>query len=148
MGDIGSNNKYPYNSLSNFSPHPFTIDGVLCNSMEGFLQSLKFKNPEMQKEVCLLVGKQAKFKGKRKKWYKSQTLYWQGKEYKRDSNEYQELLDKAYTEIYNNESFREALKKTKGILTHSMGKKKTNETVLTEKEFCSRLMKLRESGCL
>ena len=102
----------------------------------------------MQKEVCLLVGKQAKFKGKRKKWYKSQTLYWQGKEYKRDSNEYQELLDKAYTEIYNNESFREALKKTKGILTHSMGKKKTNETVLTEKEFCSRLMKLRESGCL
>ena len=148
MGDIGSHNKYPYNSLSNFSPHPFTIDGVLCNSMEGFLQSLKFKNPEMQKEVCLLVGKQAKFKGKRKKWYKSQTLYWQGKEYKRDSNEYQELLDKAYTEIYNNESFREALKKTKGVLTHSMGKKKPNETVLTEKEFCSRLMKLREGGCL
>ena len=102
----------------------------------------------MQKEVCLLVGKQAKFKGKRKKWYKSQTLYWQGKEYKRDSNEYQELLDKAYTKIYNNESFREALKKTKGILTHSMGKKKMNETVLTEKEFCSRLMKLREGGCL
>jgi hypothetical protein len=29
----------------------------------------------MQKEVCKLVGKQAKFKGKKKKWYKTQTLY-------------------------------------------------------------------------
>lgn len=148
MADIGSYNNYPYNSLSNFSPHPFIIDGILCNSMEGFLQSLKFKNPEMQKEVCLLVGKQAKFKGKHKKWYKTQTLYWQGKEYKRDSKEYQELLNKAYTEIYNNESFREALKKTKGILTHSIGKKKQNETVLTESEFCGRLMKLRDRGSL
>ena len=53
--------------------------------MEGFLQRLKFKDPEMQKTVCLLVGKAAKFKGKKKKWYRTQTLYWQGKEIARDS---------------------------------------------------------------
>jgi len=35
--DIGSGNVYPLNSLSNFAPHPFEIDGVKCNSMEGFL---------------------------------------------------------------------------------------------------------------
>ena len=76
---------YPASSLSNFAPHPFVIDGIECNSMEGFLQSLKFKNIDMQKYVCSLVGKSAKFKGKKKKWWKTQTLYWQGKEYKRDS---------------------------------------------------------------
>ena len=55
--DIGSGNGYPESALSNFAPHKFTIDNVECNSMEGFLQSLKFKNPDMQKEVCKLVGK-------------------------------------------------------------------------------------------
>jgi predicted NAD-dependent protein-ADP-ribosyltransferase YbiA (DUF1768 family) len=49
--DIGSGKSYPLNALSNFAPHPFRVDGVECNSMEGFLQSLKFKNPEMQKYV-------------------------------------------------------------------------------------------------
>lgn len=42
--DIGSGKDYPSNALSNFAPHPFIIDGVECNSMEGFLQSLKFKD--------------------------------------------------------------------------------------------------------
>jgi predicted NAD-dependent protein-ADP-ribosyltransferase YbiA (DUF1768 family) len=35
--DIGSSNGFPAGTLSNFSPHPFVIDGVECNSMEGFL---------------------------------------------------------------------------------------------------------------
>lgn len=76
--DIGSGSGYPSGSLSNFSPHPFIVDGVLCNSMEGFLQSLKYSNVEMQEYICTLVGKKAKFKGKNKAWYKKQTLYWQG----------------------------------------------------------------------
>ena len=65
--DIGTGTGYPSTALSNFAPHSFVIYGVECASMEGFLQSLKFSNPEMQKEVCKLVGKAAKFKGKKKK---------------------------------------------------------------------------------
>ena len=61
--DIGSKNGYPSGALSNFAPHPFEIDGIKCNSMEGFLQSLKFSNPEMQEYVCTLVGMAAKRKG-------------------------------------------------------------------------------------
>ena len=53
--DIGSGAGFPAGTLSNFAPHPFVIDGVQCNSMEGFLQSLKFKDAEMQKSVCLLA---------------------------------------------------------------------------------------------
>ena len=143
--DIGSGTGYPASTLSNFAPHPFIIDGVQCNSMEGFLQSLKFKEIEMQKQVCQLVGKAAKFKGKKKKWYRTQTLYWQGVEYKRDSEKYQHLLDRAYTELSKNDGFKKALLATgNSTLTHSIGKNKINETVLTRQEFCSRLMKIRK----
>lgn len=64
--NIGSGTVFPSANLSNFTPHPFIIDGVECASMEGFLQSLKYDNPEMQEYVCTLVGRQAKFKGKKK----------------------------------------------------------------------------------
>ena len=142
--DIGSGNGFPCDALSNFAPHPFVIDGVECASMEGFLQSLKFSNPDMQKEVCKLVGKAAKFKGKPKKWYRTQTLYWMGKEYKRDSEEYQELLDRAYDALSQNTGFQRALLATgNATLTHSIGKNKQSETVLTVKEFISRLYKIR-----
>lgn len=143
--DIGSGSGFPSATLSNFSPHPFVFNGVECNSMEGLLQSFKFSNPEMQKEVCKLVGKQAKFKGKKKKWFKTQTLYWQGKEFKRDSEEYQELLDRAFDALATNEGFKRALLATgNSTLTHSIGKTKQSETVLTRTEFCSRLTKIRE----
>lgn len=143
--DIGSGSGFPSGTLSNFAPHPFVIDGVECNSMEGFLQSLKFSNPEMQKEVCKLVGKAAKFKGKKKKWWRTQTLYWQGMEIPRDSQEYQDLLDRAFDALAQNSSFRAALLATgNSVLTHSIGKTKITETVLTRQEFCSRLMKIRE----
>ena len=142
--DIGSGAGYPAASLSNFAPHPFIIDGVLCNSMEGFLQSLKFKDSEMQKHVCLLVGKAAKFKGKGKKWWKTQTLHWQDVEIKRESNEYAELLTRAFDQLFTNDGFKNALAATKGAtLTHSMGKNKKNETVLTESEFMRQLNRLR-----
>ena len=142
--DIGSGSGFPSATLSNFSPHPFIFDGVECNSMEGLLQSFKFSNPEMQKEVCKLVGKQAKFKGKKRKWFRTQTLYWQGKEFKRDSEEYQELLDRAFDALATNEGFKKALLATgNSTLTHSIGKTKQSETVLTRTEFCSRLTKIR-----
>lgn len=143
--DIGSGSSYPSCALSNFSPHPFTFDGVECASMEGLLQSFKFSNPEMQAHVCTLVGKAAKFKGKKKKWFRDQTLYWKGIPIHRSSEAYQILIENAFNALAMNEGFRRALKATnKSSLTHSMGKNKINETVLTEREFCSQLYRLRE----
>ena len=143
--DIGSGTGYPSANLSNFSPHVFTVDGIECNSMEGFLQSLKFQDPEMQKHVCTLVGKKAKFKGKKKKWWKNQTLYWKGEEIPRDAERYQELLDEAFNALAQNTSFQKALLATQNAtLTHNIGKKKTSETVLTRQEFTSRLTRIRK----
>ena len=147
--DIGSGNGYPGAVLSNFAPHPFTIDGVECASMEGFLQSLKFESVDMQRYVCTLVGKAAKKKGRNKNWKQKQELYWNGRTYKRDSDEYQNLLNRAYNKLYSNDGFYKALKATNGAtLEHSIGKNKISETVLTRQEFCSRLTYLRDRGKL
>lgn len=143
--DIGSGSSYPSCALSNFAPHAFEIDGVKCASMEGFLQSLKFSSPEMAAHVCTLVGKAAKFKGKKKKWFRTQTLYWKGVPMQRQSDAYTLLIERAYNQLATNDGFKRAILATQNAtLTHSMGRSKKNETVLTEQEFCSNLYRVRE----
>lgn len=146
--DIKSGNSYPSCALSNFHPRVFVFDQVLCGSIEGVLQSFKFKAEDMQREVCKMVGSKAKSFGYGKEWWKKQELYWKGKVYKRDSKEYQVLLDRLYQTVYNQcPKFKKALEDThKATLTHSIGKRKINETILTKKEFCSRLTMLRDKG--
>jgi predicted NAD-dependent protein-ADP-ribosyltransferase YbiA (DUF1768 family) len=142
--DIGSGTGYPSANLSNFAPHPFVIDGIECASMEGFLQSLKFSNIDMQIHVCTLVGRQAKFKGKKKAWYRKQVLYWQGEEIGRHTERYQELLDQAFYALSENTKFQKALLASgDATLTHSMGNKDESRTILTTREFCGRLTRIR-----
>ncbi|CAM0044681.1 hypothetical protein VPHF86_0099 [Vibrio phage F86] len=143
--NIKSGAGYPASALSNFAPHPFVVDGVECASMEGFLQSLKFSNPAVQRQVCSLVGKVAKSRGAKKNWQRTQTLYWKGNPIHRTSRGYQTLLDDAYLALSKNDKFRRALIATgNATLTHSIGRKKQSETVLTVQEFCSRLHTLRD----
>ena len=148
--NIGSGNGYPSSALSNFAPHPFVLDGVQCASMEGFLQSLKFDKLHIQIEVCKLVGKSAKFRGKArtKNWQRVQKLWWKGVEFARDSEYYQRLLDRAYMHMcLQSESFRNALIASgDAVFTHTIGRNNPKETVLTQSEFCSRLTYLR--NCL
>lgn len=144
--NIGSGNGYPASALSNFAPHRFVLDGVECASMEGFLQSLKFKNPEMQRHICSLVGRAAKFAGKQKKWWLTGTLYWQGREIDRFSGEYQQLLDRAYDAmVEQSNSFRDALHASENAtLEHTIGKSNPRQTILTVSEFIKRLYRIRE----
>lgn len=143
--DIGSGKGYPASALSNFAPHPFVLDGVNVASMEGFLQSLKCPYPEVQREICKLVGRAAKRRGQGYKWQRDGLLHWGGKSYDRFGPEYQALLDHAYSQLYaQSESFRSALRAARGaVLTHSIGKGKERETVLTRSEFCGRLSRLQ-----
>ena len=61
------------------------------------------------------------------------------------TEEYQILLDKAFNALSENNSFRKALLATKdATLTHSIGKNKISETVLTKQEFCQRLTCIRK----
>ena len=150
--DIGSKSGYPSSALSNFAPHRFIFDGVDCGSIEGCLQSLKFDKVPVQIEVCTLIGLKAKMRGKNrnKAWKSRQTLWWKGLAIDRHGDEYQNLLDMIYQAVYDqNDSFRRALAATqKAVLTHSIGHNKESDTILTEREFCSRLTKLRDNGYL
>ena len=145
--DIKSGQGYPAGALSNFSSHPFVFRGVAVSSMEGLLQGLKCKDPEVQKHMCTLAGLAAKRAGSKKNWRRDQTLYWQGTPIHRGSKEYQELLDEVYNAMFDqNKKARKALLATNNAhLTHSIGRTKKSETVLTRQEFCSRLMNKRRS---
>ena len=82
MLDIYSKGNYPSCALSNFASHPFVLDGIEIHSMEGFLQSLKYKNLGEQKKVCMLLGKHAKEAGKKKiLWRITPNVYWKGRKY-------------------------------------------------------------------
>ena len=147
--DVGSNRKYPAGSLSNFTAREFIFDGVECNSMEGLLQAFKFENINSQQITCGLVGFYAKKKGSKRnrEWQRRQTLWWNSVEYDRKGKEYQYLLDRAFSAMYDQSSaFQDALRAAghKTIFTHSIGKRNKKETVLTESEFCSRLQKLKD----
>lgn len=150
--DIGSGKGYPSSALSNFAPHAFVIDGVECASMEGFLQSLKFDKEHIQIEVCKLIGREAKFRGKKrnKAWQKVQTLWWKGIPYQRQSEGYFELICRAYWCMYTqNTKFRKAIQDSiNAVYTHSIGHNDVSKTVLTEREFCNilhRLQKIEQS---
>lgn len=115
--------------------------------MEGFLQALKFKTPEIQRKVCKLSGFKAKKKGKTRNWFwqAHQILWWSGCEYQRSGPEYQRLLDKAFDALFLSRNFRRALKRTgRQVLTHKVGHGDARKTVLTEEEFRSRLYILRK----
>jgi predicted NAD-dependent protein-ADP-ribosyltransferase YbiA (DUF1768 family) len=144
--DIGSGHDYPASALSNFSPHPFIFRGFQINSMEGFLQGLKFESPDKQEYVFQLVGRAAKFTGKKKKWWMTGRLYFQGEPINRASSDYSALLVEAYTEMTKqSDSFRRALLASRdSVLRHSLGKKDKSKTILTEREFCSILTLMRD----
>lgn len=144
--DVGGYTTGIAGRLSNFTPRDFVLDGFDCACLEGALQAFKFDDPEMQRLVCMMPGKDAKAIGQTRNevWQGSQTLWWQGKSYPRSSPEYQQLLDRLYEAALLSADFAEDLLATgEEVLTHSIGEHDSRKTVLTEQEFCSRLMALR-----
>lgn len=143
--DISSEGSYPGDVLSNFTPYTFTFRGRAFCSIESLLQGMKFEGIEKQDKVFGLVGKAAKRKGKKSKWYLRQTLYWQGEPMKRDSAEYRNLVEEAFRALSLNRDFRKALLATGDrTLYHTMGKSDPTRTILTEEEFCEILTSIRK----
>jgi len=121
------------------------MDGIHCQSMEGFLQSLKVKDSDVQIHICSLLGKEAK-NNSTVEWKENQTLFWKGQNYKRESSDFRALILRAYSYMFTqNETFRNALLSTKGEkLYHTKGNQNPQDTILTEEEFCDALTVLRD----
>ena len=132
--------------LSNFTARPFVFDDVLCSGLEGFLQSLKCQDALIQKEICILKGKDAKQRGVvYDTWKVLQTLWWKGMPYRRSSREYLLLVIKAYDTVFEQDkSFAKDLVNI-GYeeICHSIGNPDMRDTVLTEVEMIHQLNRLR-----
>jgi predicted NAD-dependent protein-ADP-ribosyltransferase YbiA (DUF1768 family) len=143
--DIKAKAPFPAGALSNFAPHRFELDGVICGSMEGFVQGLKVEDPREQERLCALSGGEAQGRGRQYDWKTSGTLWWRGEPIDRLSDAYQTLLDRAYDALYEqNKKFRDALAATGDAkIVHTLGTEDPTETILTPTEFCARLHRLR-----
>ncbi len=144
--DIRSNGLYPSNVLSNLCSNGFRLDGMVCGSMEGFLQSLKRKELDKQRQICNMKGGNAR-KMSVTSWQTDQIVWWKGQAIDRQSEEYQRLIRRAYQAMFEqSERFRAALMQTRGItLVHTSGEPSSYKTILTPSEFCGILMDMRES---
>ena len=143
--DIKTKAPFPGGALSNLAAYAFTLDGVACGSMEGFLQGLKVGDASEQAALCALAGGEARERGQRHDWKTSGNLYWRGATVDRLSDAYQSLLDRAYDALFEQSArFRAALAASgDASLMHSIGKDDPTETILTNEEFISRLERLR-----
>ena len=144
--DIRSNGQYPSGVLSNLCSNGFRFEGVLCGSMEGFLQSLKQQEKSKQLQICQMKGGNAR-KRSVTSWQTDQIVWWKGQAYDRQSEEYQRLIRRAYQAMFEqSERFRAALMQTRGItLTHTSGETNPFKTILTSQEFCSILTEMRDN---
>ena len=143
--DIRSNGLYPSNVLSNLCSNGFRLDGMVCGSMEGFLQSLKRKELDKQRQICSMRGGNAR-KMSVTSWQTDQVIWWKGQAIDRQSEEYQRLIRRAYQAMFEqSERFRAALMQTRGItLVHTSGEPSPYKTILTPSEFCGILMDMRD----
>ena len=144
--DIRSNGLYPSNVLSNLCSNGFRFDGMICGSMEGFLQSLKRKDLDKQRQICSMKGGNAR-KMSITSWQTDQIVWWKGQAIDRQSEEYQQLIRRAYQAMFEqSERFRTALMQTRGmVLSHSSGEANPYKTILTPVELCGILTQLRDN---
>ncbi len=142
--DIWSKSAYPADVLSNLHNNEFIYDDIECGSMEGFLQSLKYKDINKQREICAMTGKDAK-NMTIADWQTNQIVWWKGKGINRQGEEFQVLIKSAYNALFEqNNHFRNALMHSIGKkLYHCRGERDSRKTILTEKEFCGALNELR-----
>lgn len=143
--DIRSNGLYPSNVLSNLCSNVFRFERMVCGSMEGFLQSLKRKDLDKQRQICGMKGGNAR-KMSVASWQTDQIVWWKGLAIDRQSDDYRKLIRHAYQAMFEqNERFRTALMQTRGMpLIHSSGENNPYKTILTRSEFCSILTELRD----
>ena len=144
--DIWSKEGYPSNVLSNICSNGFRFDGMVCGSMEGFLQSLKYKEEAKQRQICSMKGKNAK-KATCTGWQTDQIVWWKGQAVDRQGSDFALLVRKAYEAMFSQSyRFRTALMSTRGKkLYHSRGESDPFKTILTADEFCAILTEIRDA---
>lgn len=123
--------------LSNLFPYEFKFKGFKLNSIESFFQGIKFPDKKLQKKVFKYSGKEALVlqNSSDYNWKETGILYWQGKPIKRDSAEYDLLIDELYISAAQNPIYRSVLINCDRPIIHSIGENEKNNTTFTRYEF-------------
>ena len=109
--------------LSNLTERHFLYLGIPHRSIEGGLQGMKFKDPQEQKRVFLLFGKEAQQAGQHINWTRDRNLY----DHEGDPTLAVDLLATKHEE-----------------LLHSIGKSNQLHTVLTRNDLFANVGRLRD----
>ena len=133
--------------LSNLFHYEFVFRGHKLSSAEVIFQGFKFSNPKEQKLLFRYYGLDSnniKITGDHD-WKSTGTVYFQGKQIKRDSAEFDDFIDEMYISLLQNSLYRNALKKAGNkYILHAIGGKTKQDTVFTRYEFEYELNCLRE----
>lgn len=136
--DVGYGNKGSLTKmLSNLFPYNFKFKGKNFASIENFFQGIKFKDKKVQNYVFTYYGTPAVHikAASNYNWKDTGEIYWQGKPIKRDSKDYELLVDELYVSAIQNPLYRNALLNCNKSIIHSIGNTDKKETTFTRYEF-------------
>ena len=144
--DIEYNDDFFGSQLSPRCSCEFVLDGVLCCSMESFLQAIKHRNPKKQKEICLMSGAEAQAHSNNR-WRITHTVYWDGVKYNVFNDSFKRLIDRAFIALYEQSSeYRDAIQNSKyaAHLIYTTGQTDSRKELLTTYELLRRIEWLRK----
>ncbi len=132
--------------LSNLYPYKFEYFKNKVSSIEGAIQSLKYKDENIRKLCYEYSGVDAyHLRGMDPyKWQNDGILYTPIGTINRYSEQYQDFIDELYFSVFQNPLYKKNLAGSKNkMLDHIVGEDNMNYTTLTRTEYISRLYALR-----
>ncbi len=136
--NVGYNLKGTFSkALSNLFPYEFTFKDKKLSSIETFFQGIKIKDKDVQDLAFRYSGIDSNTikAASDFNWKEMGIVFWQGEPIKRDSKEYNELVDELYISAIQNPLYRNVLKNVDRPIIHSIGEINKEETVFTRYEF-------------
>lgn len=131
--------------LKTFAEREFLFDRVECSSIESVLEAFKFEDINDQIEIAGMPAWDAYQQGQREdamQWQTTRMLYWNGRQYNRDGEEYQELLKRLFFSIFEQDAqFRldVAFLKNASVMS-KVGGINPQTQVMTKKEYIANLL--------
>ena len=129
--------------MSNFSAHPFVLDGVWCKTVEAFIQGIKFPPDDQRREQIFAMNGLTAWK--MRVHAKNEYVWWDGKQYTYRSPEHAALIKRAIeAKFVQNPTALEALEATRGLtIVHKTGVAESPHTSLPGSVYCQILTNIR-----
>jgi predicted NAD-dependent protein-ADP-ribosyltransferase YbiA (DUF1768 family) len=134
-------------TLSNFSDHPFILNGQRFANVEGFIQGIAFPEGDTRRDWAFQAeGREAK---SLEDAAEKKNAWWNGKRIPFGSRDHHKVIEQAIREKFRqNPDAQEALLATQGLtLVHILPTPDPPDTCLPASIFCEILMRVRNDLC-